>query len=416
MKKNTQRFLVVATALGAMAGGCKKKEANKDDGDKADKVTTGSGSGEAKPADKGEPTPPPDTGKPVGLADPTNDPKVVAAAKQLIADCGKLLDESTGNSDKPNQKKSYYSCDKWSAFSDAEFPGGEATFVNLLDDPDVKVRAIGVTGLNKSYDWRNNKELATRVVAGLKKEKAPSPIDHNWALRVADLSESVGLDDQIKAIAVDPATSTDVKLALLAWWDRPAAYEAVKANAGTTDPEMMNAVVQGYLNHFEDHTEEACAYWADHLETPSAQANQYALGHMTGGWGGNTTGDSESEDYISGGGGGPSSSDTKRCSAEQLTKALDYIDKQFAAGSSDSSLTYALAFLAKDKLTPEPVKAKTVDILQRMVEQKGYWPRSTALEALVDSGDPAMMKYAQKFKDDEELKDTVAEINKPKAP
>jgi hypothetical protein len=403
MKTNTSRFMVGASALAvALAGGCKKDGEKKEE---AAKTTTDTG--EDKPA------PEPEKAKPIGIEDPSNDANVVKVVKQLLADCGALMDQSTENSYKPNQKKSLYSCEKWQAFRDAEFKGGEATFVNFLDDPDVKVRAIGVYGLDKTWDWQNNKDLAARVVAGLKKEKAPSPIDHSWALEVKDISTSVGLDDQIKAIAVDPATSNDVRLALLAWWRGPAAYEAVKANAGATDPETINAVVQGYVNHFEEHTEEACAYWVDHLETASKDANRYALGHMTGGWGGNTTGDSESEDYISGGGGGPGSSETKRCSPEQLTKALELIDKRFAAGESESELTYALAFLAKDKLTPEPVKAKTVDILKRMTEQKGYWSRSTALNALVDSGDPKMKKYAQQFKKDEELKDTVAEINKP---
>ena len=325
MTKTTWVGFAPFLAASLLAGtACGKKEETKTAEKTVEK--TGSAAEPAKPAGS------------VGLANPKNDPKVVEAAKALLAECGKVLDESTNNSNKPNQKKSYYSCEKWGAlFGDKDFEKGDATFVNLLEDPDVKVRAIGVYGLGKVYDWRRDKDLATKVIEGLKKEKAPSPIDHNWALRVADISESAGLNDQIKAVAIDPKTSTDVKLALLGWWRAgEPAYQAVKAHATTTDPEMMNAVVQGYVNHFKDHTEEACTYWAEHLETPNASANEYALGHMTGGWGGNTTGDSESEDYITGGGGGPSSSDDKRCSEAQLGKALDIIEKEFAAGKSDS--------------------------------------------------------------------------------
>src|SRR5439155_21115864 len=155
-----------------------------------------------------------------------------------------------------------------------------------------KVRSAAKSGLTKSYDWHGDKALGQKVINALKAEKAPSPIDLSLALRVADISESAGLDDQIKAIAIDPKTSNDVKLALLAWWHGPAAYEAVKANAASTDPAIQNAVVQGYALHFDDHAEEACAYWEQHLD------NEYGIGHITGGWNGNTTGDTESEDYI----------------------------------------------------------------------------------------------------------------------
>jgi len=413
----------VALLVAAISGGCKKKdnEGEKESGEPSKtgepsaKVTTGSGTGSAPVTPEVKALPPPAPPKSKGLEDPANDAKVVAAAKQLIADCGAMLDTSTDNSNLPNQKKSYHSCEKWTAFRETDFGDLDATWVNLTDDPDVKVRAIGVFGLGQEHNWRSDKDLAARVVDGLRREKPPSPIDHNWALVVADISSSAGLDETIKGVAMDPATSMDVKLALFGWWRNPLAFDAIKAAAGTTDPAMMNAVVQGYINHFEEHTEEACAYWADHLETPNATANEYAIGHLTGGWGGNTTGDSESEDYISGGGGGPSSSETKRCSAEQLTKVLDLFAKKFAAGDSDSSMGYALAFIVKDKLTPAPVKAKAVELLKQMVEKVGYYPRGRALTSLVETGDPEMKTYAEKFKDDEELKDTVAELMKPKA-
>jgi hypothetical protein len=215
------------------------------------------------------------------------------------------------------------------------------------------------------------------------------------------------VDDQIKALAIDPKTSNDVKRGLMAWWDGEAAYQAVKANAASTDPEIVDGVGQGYVNHFKDHTEEACAFWEQHLD------NEYALGHMTGGWGGNTTGDSESEDYITGGGGGPSSSDDKRCSEAQLGKALDQIEKEFNAGESDSKMTYALGFMAKDKLTPKALKERTDKILKAMVEKKGQYLRSSALRALVEA-DPKNKAYAQKFAKDDDLKSTVEDIMKKK--
>jgi hypothetical protein len=406
MTKNMVWMVPVLAAALVGGPGCKKK-----DGDKANEKVVAKETGSAGATTEAKP----DTSK-KGLNDPSNDPKVVEIAKQLMTDCAKTLDESTGNSNKPNQKKGYYSCDKWGAdFSDKQFEKDAIpTFLNFLDDADVKVRAIGELGLGKTYDWRSDKAQAQRVINALKNEKAPSPIDHSLGLKVADISSSAGLDDQIKAIAIDPNTSLDARTALLAWWrGGEPAYQAVKANAASTDPGVQNAVVQGYINHFKEHTEEACTYWADHLETTNPQANEYALGHMTGGWGGNTTGDTESEDYITGGGGGPSSSDDKRCSEAQLGKALDVIEKEFAAGKSDSKLTYALGFMAKDKLTPKPLKDRTVKILKSMVEKKDQYLRSSALRALVEA-DPAEKAYAKKFAKDEDLKSTVEDLMKAK--
>jgi hypothetical protein len=408
------RSKIVWTTLitAGLFAGCKK------DDNKAAATDKATDKGTAAPAtDKGSAAAPAADPAKSGMNDPSNDPAVIAKIKTALADCGSTMDQSTGNSDKPNQKKSLYSCDKWSAdFGDVEAPFDKAakTFINLLDDPDVKVRAVGVYGLSKDSSWEDDKDLATRVINGLKKEKAPSPIDASWALAVREIPTSTGVDDQIKALALDPNTSGDVKLNIAAWWSSPAGYDVVKNFASSTDPNLINAAVQGYALHFDDHTDEACAYWVAHLETASKDANEYAIGHLTGGWDGNTTGDSDSEDYITGGGGGPSSSDDKRCTADQLQKGLDLIAKEFAAGGDYSDMTYALAFLAKDAKSPDAIKKAAVTQLKAMVEKKGYGLRSDALRALGDAGDPSLKDYINGFAKDDDLKETVDEINKPK--
>lgn len=372
----------------SLLAGCKKKD------------------GENKPAEKVVADKAAEPPKKVGLEDPTNDPKIVAAVKQVLADCGKTMDEMNGD-----KKRTIEACDKFDDDFGAmrlQLPKSDVTYVNLLEDPDVRVRALGVEGLHRwAPEWKNDKALAGRVVEGLKKEKAPSPIDHEWAQRVASIPTETGVDDQIKALAMDPNTSMDVKAPLMAWWPSPAGYELVKANAASTDAVVVNAVVQGYSQQYKDHSDEACAYWAAHLETPDAVTNEMAIGRLTGGSLDNKTRDTESEDNISGTADGPSDRNDKRCTAEQLTTALDLIEKKFAAGASDDWMPRALGFLANDKLSPPPVKERAVKDLKAMVEKKNYFPGQAALRALAQNNDPAMVKYAQKFAKDPNLKDTV---------
>lgn len=375
----------------SLLGGCKKK----DEAKPAEKVVAKEGDKPAEPAKK------------VGLEDPSNDSKIVAAAKQVLADCGKTMEEDNGG-----KTRTLEACDKFGAdFGDLKFEKSDATFVNLLEDPDVRVRAIGLEGLHRmAREWKNDKVLAGRVVDALKKEKAPSPIDHEWVQRIATIPAETGVDDKIKAIAMDPSSSNDTKVSLMAWWPSPAGYEVVKANAASTDPVMVNAVVQGYAQQFKDHSDEACAYWATHLETPDAATNEMAIGRLTGGSLENATRDSESEDNMRGTADGPSDRNEKRCTADQLSKALDVIEKKFADGASDDWMPKALGFLAHDKLSPPPAKERAIKDLKAMVEKKNYFPAQAALRALAQTGDPAMVKYAQKFGKNPDLKDTVDEI------
>ncbi|HUS30504.1 MAG TPA: hypothetical protein VMZ53_18470 [Kofleriaceae bacterium] len=387
----------LAPCLAAVVlGGCGKKKEN----DKpAEKVV-------AKEGDK-KPAEPP---KKVGLEDPTSDPKIVAAAKQVIADCGKTMEEKSGE-----KTKMLDACDKFGAtFGDQKFEKAEVTMVNFLEDPDVRVRFMGLVGLHRfAYAYKEDKALVGRVLDALKKEKAPSPIDHLWVQRVSRLpADDADVDAKLKAIGMDAAASNDVKVSIMSWWPGAAGYELVKANAASTDAAMVKAVAQGYGQQFANHADEACAYWAAHLETPDADTNDVTLGHLTGGYLSISTKDTESTDSISGDTEGPSSRNEKRCTAEQQGKALDVIEKKFAAGDSGDVMPRSLGFLANDKLTSKEIKERAVKDLKAMVEKKGYFPGREALRQLNEAGDPAMVKYAQKFSKDADLKETVDEIVK----
>jgi hypothetical protein len=393
MKNTTWVVWTPFLAAAVLAGpACKKKDADKP----AEKVV----SNEKKEA-------PPEPAKPVGLADPSNDPKIVEAAKKVLTDCAKTMEEKSGS-----KTKNFPSCDKFREdFGDLKFEKSAPTFVNFLDDADVRVRSLGLIGMHRmGYEWKEDKALAGRVVAALKKEKAPSPIDHEWGYRITNIETDVGVDDQIKAIEMDPNTSMDTKTAIMAWWKSDAGYDAVKANAASTDPAMMSAVVQGYGVQFEKHADEACAYWADHLETPDSATNEMAIGHLTGGWIEHSTKDTESDDSMGGTGGGPSERNDKRCKPEQLGKALDLVEKKFADKAEGEWMPRALGFVANDKLSPKDLKDRAVKDLKAMVEKKGYFPGQEALRQLNAGGDPAMVKYAQKFVKDPDLGDTAKGI------
>lgn len=378
----------------SLLGGCKKKDENKP----AEKIVAKEGDKPAEPAKK------------VGLEDPTSDPKIVAAAKQVLTDCAKTMEEKSGE-----KTKMLDACDKFGAhFGDQRFEKAEVTMVNFLEDPDVRVRFMGLVGLHRfAYAYKDDKALVGRALDALKKEKAPSPIDHLWVQRVSRLTaDDADVNAKFKAIGTDANTSQDIKVSIMSWWPGPAGYELVKANAASADPAMVKAVVQGYGQQFTTHTDEACAYWAAHMETPDEATNAMAIGHLTGGSLEIATRDSESTDSISGDTEGPSSRNEKRCSAEQLGKAVDLIEKNFAAGKGFDWMPRALGFIANDKMSPPPLKERALKDLKAMVEKKGYFPGQAALRALAEGGDPAMVKYAQKFAKDETLKDTVETIVK----
>jgi hypothetical protein len=386
----TKSMVWFAPCLAAVAlSGCGKKAEDKP----AEKVV-------AKEGDK--PAEPP---KKVGLEDPTSDPKIVAAAKQVLTDCGKTMEEKSGE-----KTKMLDACDKFGEhFGNQKFEKAEVTMVNFLEDPDVRVRYMGLVGLHRfAYSYKDDKALVGRVLDALKKEKAPSPIDHLWVQRVSRLpADNADVDGKLKAIGTDAATSQDIKASIMSWWPGPAGYELVKANAASTDPAMVKLVAQGYGQQFTAHAEEACAYWAAHMETPDQETNEISMGHLTGGSLSVSTKDSESTDAMSGDSDGPRSGNEKRCSPDQLGKAMDLIEKKFAAGDGKREMASALGFIANDKHSPKEIKD-----LKAMVEKKGFFPGQEALRQLNESGDPAMVKYAQKFAKDETLKDTVETIVK----
>ncbi len=409
--KTSSKLAAVVFLTGVIGLACRREEKG------GEKIVAEDDSPKEKPKHDAKPAPaatPAKTGK-VGLDDPTSDPSLIAAVKKMLTTCGKRMDEIfTGT-----KKHSLWTCgDDWKSFTTTKIPDEKtttSTLVNLLEDPDVKVRAVAVYRLDEWGGglWRTDHALAARMIAALKNEGPHSPIDGSWARLVSRIRPEAGVDDDLEKLMIDPATQLDIKLNYVAWSETEVAHRVTKAFADSGDPTLVNGAVQGYLHSFGAHKAEACSYWSSHLETPDTTVNQYAFGHLTGGWTGNTTSDSESEDSCTGGGGGPEEGSV--CSEADLQMALDVATKTFDTGGKPNAfLYYGLGRgLVKLKSTPPAIKKGAIALLQKMVETKGYPDRADALKALVENA-PSYEAYAHKFAGDSELKEAVAELEAKK--
>jgi len=329
-----------------------------------------------------------------GLDDPSNDAKLVALAKKVLAECGA----------KWTDKEMFNGCnDPMKEFREAKLEKIDATCLNLLEDADVKVRYLGQLCLSYyGHAYLSDKALAARLVDAVEKERAPSPIDMSLAYAATRMWESAGQNDRLAKLLDDPATSKDVKLVMASWWSAPQAYEAVKAFAASTDPTLLLAGVQGYAVHFAKHGDEACRVWAANLENADKEIRKQAVGHLSGGWSGNNARDSESSWFVTGGGGGPSGSGDAWCPNvdDVLAKTQARIDNK---SLDDSVYVYALANVGKHAKATPAQKKRAVALLEKLVMTKGVQQRSFAVTKLVEV-DPSKKKVIAKLAADPELK------------
>src|SRR5262249_14885816 len=191
----------------------------------------------------------------------------------------------------------------------------------LVEDDDPKVVWIGVYGLDSwGYEYRSDKKMAARVVETLTLMPDNSISDAQLAYVSCDINEDAGVWDRMKEIALDKSTTKDIKAMPLGWWHgKKAAYDVVKKYSTAGDKVLLLGATQGYAIQFDDHGDDACKFWDGHMEDDDKPVRLSSVGHLTGGWSGNTTHDSQGDWYVSGGGGGPSSYDEKNwCGSDQI--------------------------------------------------------------------------------------------------
>jgi len=342
-----------------------------------------------------------DGGAKTGLGDPSNNPEVVAVVKPILATCGF------------DAKKAFDGCEQMKPWQEKRFEKVDATFLNFIEDSDVKARWLGVSGLSRwGYAYRTDKTQSARLLAALEKEPADSILDAEMTYLMINVSDT-DLMKNLMAYAMKPTTAFDVRAVLASWWSDEQSFALVKSLT-TGDKKAQKEAVQCYALHFDKHRDEACKYWTDHLEDDDKDVRAAAVGHLTGGWGGNTTGDSQGNWYVSGGGGGPNGSGDKFCDDAQVEHALTLIAARVKANTIDeSNYIYSLKALVKHGHTPA-IKKKAESELVALVATKGARQRSFALSSLVDADDK-QLALAKTYEKDDELKYTVKSILEQKA-
>lgn len=344
-----------------------------------------------------------------GLKNPRNKPEVVAAIQKVLDACGSKWSDKDGFDGCSDPMKEFRA-----ANDKLEKP--QSTYLDTLEDDDLHVRWMAVAGLSgSSFELYSNKELASRVVDFVEKEKQGSILDAHLAYFAASTYENAGQWDRLRTIGLAKTTTPDVKAVLAGWWrGGDKAFDVVKAYGASNDKKLQLAAAQGFALHFDKHADEACKFWSAHFDDDDAEVRKSSVGHLTGGWSGNTTGDTEGSWYVSGGGGGPSRGNDQACSAPVVDAALATIERRIASNRlDDSNYVYGLESIAGHKKTNPAQKARAVAALKKIVETKGISQRSFALRKLVDV-DPKNKAYAARFASDPDLKFTVESIMKAK--
>lgn len=338
-----------------------------------------------------------------GLDAPGNNPTIVAAVKKTIADCGANWKDKSG----------FESCKTFSDFMSLPLELGkdDATFVNLLEDADAKVRKHGIEGLHRwGSAYRNDKALAERVVAALEKEKTPALDGQLAAVTTKIDAVALGLGARLKTFVLKADTSNDVKEFFAAFWggnsskSNEVAYELAKAlAAGGSVTRVKRAGLQGLDFAYDAHADEACKLWFAAANSTDVKLAASAMALVTGA-GGRDAQDEDAGWFSSGGGGGHD----KICKEAEEVVAL--IAKRAKDGKiNEATFVWALSAVV-DAKTPAPLRGKATAALKAIIENKANgWTRSNALNQLV-AKNPKEKAFAKKFASDPDLKDTVKAI------
>jgi hypothetical protein len=339
-----------------------------------------------------------------GLNAAGNDPAILAVVKAQIAACGTKWDAKTGWSD---------DCSK--AFNDMKVDKKDATFVNLMEDPDAKVRELGVGGLDRfGYDYKTDKDLGTRVVAALEREPA-LPFNAELAYLVDNLDlKSVPVGDRIKALALNPKTPSDVRTTITVWWpqntgpENTLGYDVVKANSTATDKKLHIGAIDGYAEFGETKHDEACAYWATNMTDADPEIASVAYGHITKGWTGVNAHDTESDWYSTGGG------QRGEVECSQLDAAIALAESKAKAGKIDhDKYVYGCSAVAEDKKATPAQRKAAITALREIISNKANQNRYYAVQKLVEA-DPSEKSFVEKFKSDPDVASAVKEALAPK--
>ena len=167
----------------------------------------------------------------------------------------------------------------------------DRTLVNLLEDPDERVRSIGITALwsPQRPRFRPDKDLASRVIAAAEKEAPTGSAAIYWGGVVAAMDfEQAGVPDRVAAMVkneqLGEVRRVVVTRMLVANKESPAAVRLVMDMVKDPDPEMKQAALSALSQVSGANAREVCALLlseTDDADDEVASRAAYALGEMT---------------------------------------------------------------------------------------------------------------------------------------
>lgn len=336
-----------------VAVGCSKKEPADGDGGAAGSASSTGAKG----------------GK--GLSAASNDAAIVAAAKNTLA-CTWKGDSLYFDTDCPAWKT-------WTQTADIfKVPAADATFVNFLEDTDVKVRLLGAyhLGVDSERNWVTDKGLTDRVIATAAAETVPHwEIDEHGKALGRIRYDKTGNWAQAKAAIEGTALKTLRRWAVenLPHYNETNAevWEYVKGKVKDSDKDVAYAAITGF-KWLETRKPDACKIFADAITDDRIAA--YAASALA------------QQNY--------------ECNSS-LDLVLDQADGHNKASTiKDSDWCYALQYLSKNIKASDAQKKRAIKLLGDILDNKHIEgsARASALRNLYEAdhakGKAAAKKYA----------------------
>jgi hypothetical protein len=309
-----------------------------------------------------------------GLANASNDAAIVAAAKKALA-CPWKGDSISFDTDCADWKA-------WTATNDIyTSAGSDATLVNMIEDPDVKVRVLACVHLGEDSDrkWVNDAAMSSRVIAAAAAETQPHyEVDQLGRALARIQYAKTGNWPQAKA-ALDGTTLKTMERLALDWL----------LDFNETNADVWNWVV-AKTKDADKSTAEGAVYGLAGLSTRRAEACKVWAGLL-------------SDDRV----GADAASDL--CSEDECAAsfdaAIDATEARAKAGTvSDVDWPNAMTNVAKNLKASDAQKKRGLAILAEIADNTHIegWVRGSAVRDLYEANHAKGKALAAHFTHDKD--------------
>jgi hypothetical protein len=307
-----------------------------------------------------------------GLGNSANDPTIVAAAKKAMA-CPWKGDSTSFDTDCADWKA-------WVATSDVyKVAAADATFINMIEDPDVKVRLLASEHLGHDSErkWVTDPALSGRVIAAAAAETQSHYGVDAMGKAVAHIDFSKTGNWAAAKTALEGTSLKSMERSALDWLldfneTNAEVWDWVKSKLKDPDKSTAGAAVFGFVG-LSTRRADACKVWADML--PDDRIGASCASHISG---------------------------QTEC-APQFDATLDAADGHAKnANATDSDWPYSMGKIAKSVKATDAQKKRAIAIITSFANNThvdGY-VRAGAIRAMYEA-DPAKGKaLAAKFAKD----------------